>query len=817
MKALALKFLIFFSVLLSLQTTVAALYPPALPEEILKLDQQLDQGLDLIYLGDSTLTYPVGEVTTAEILQEQLPEYSVGEIAHPAYNFDLYRYYADYIVREDTPVEAAIIPINMRSFSPEWDLRPNYQFEREKTVLTFGPLLSRILYRPLDTLGGFNPAISNDTFLAATVFNGEKAVGRVADFEELIGNTSAAQNADLEFAYYVNVPSEEEVEALSGLLTYYYMYNLSPEHRKLHSMLATGRLLKNNGIEPIFYITPINYELGERYLGEEFRQQVADNVALVEETLRQENIEPLNLVFDLEAYNFIDTEHLTENGKSYVAGELADIIEPDEPTYAASRNPKDGGPRRAVVVGPTLPASERPVLEAQPTASPPSRRPAGQAETAVEPTPALTPTRPANLTQSPGAEVQGEPTAEPTPAGAASPTAPQPTPTSTRVIPSGGLSAGSEPGDVTAVEFIRSYQPAGNYNVDLYRLRYQTYDRQDRPVEVRANVYLPRPAKAESFPVVVYGGGTTGLEANCAPLDELARGGNWGSYHYHMLEYAAQGFITVWPEWQGFEEGGEIHPYFLAEPQGRTMLDSARAVYRFFDEPQAAHLAAGPAEAVFFGGYSSGGHAAFAAKDLAAEYAPELPVKGIFGHGPTTDPTTLLSESPIFSPYLVYAYRTLLGDDVIAPSQVFQDRWLANFEADATSRCVDNIFVYYSFSGRQMYRPEFREALAADRLQNIWPAFKRALEANSAGLAASGTDIPVLILQGTADTVVTPGSQEAFAAELCRLGHDVTFNIYRAVSHADTRRVSFWDTLAWLRSVAQNESVESDCATLTAP
>lgn len=786
MKALAVKFIIFVVVLLSLQTTVAALFPPALPEEILELEQQLDQGVDIVYLGDSTLTYPLGEVTTADILQEQLPDYTVGEVAHPAYNLDLYRRYAEYIVRQDAPVEAVIMPINMRSFSPEWDLRPNYQFEREKMVLTLGLPLSRILYRPLDTLGGFNASISNDTFLRATVFNGEKPVGRVADFEKLIGNNpAAAQNADLEFAYYVNVPSEEETEALSGLLTYYYMYNLSPEHRKLQSMVATGRLLKHNGIDPIFYVTPINYELGERYGGDLFRQRVTDNVTLVEEALRQENIEPLNLLLDLEAYNFVDTEHLTENGKSYVAGKLADVFDPRSPTYSASRNAKDGGPRRAVVVG----------------------------EIADPPGPLETPVSEPQLEASPspaGAPDEGD-------SSAVTQAPPGPTPTSTRVLPAGGLPAGSEPGQVAAVEFLRTFQPAGNYEVDLYRLHYQTYDRDDQPVEVRANVYIPRSGKEETFPILVYGGGTTGLKANCAPLDELARGGNWGSYHYQMLEYTAQGFITVWPEWQGFKSESAIHPYFLAEPQARTMLDSVRAVYRFFDGSVATELAATPQEAVFLGGYSSGGHAAFAAKDLAHDYAPELPVKGIFGHGPTTDPETLLIESPIFSPYLIYAYRTLLGDTVIAPNRVFQDRWLADFEVDVTTRCVDNAFAYYSFSARQMYRPEFREALAAERLQSISPAFKRALDANSAGLSQRGADIPILILQGTADTVVTPDSQAAFAAELCRLGHKVTFNVYRAVSHADTRRVSFWDTLAWLRSQANGEAPESDCATLTAP
>lgn len=769
MKVFFLKLLLFVAALLTMQMVGASLYPPDLPDEILQLDRHLRNGADIIFLGDSTVIYPAGEVSTAEILQEFQPQHTVGQVAHPAYNLDLYRYYAGYVTRSYQRPKAVVIPINMRSFSPEWDLRPIYQFEPEKAVLTYGPRLAAIFYRPFDILGGFDPAMSQQDFLNVPVFNGQTPGGRVADFERLLSNGPfESQPNDVETAYYSNLPSEDESETLEDMLIYYYMYELTPAHRKIQSMLLASRLLKASGIEPIFYITPINYELGDKALGEAFRRRIIANVAVVEAALRTEQAEPLNLVFELEAYNFFDSEHLTENGKARVAEALASIIDPLPP-------------RRSPPPSSSTPATNRPGVAT------------------VEPQPAAS-----ELTEAPNVT----PT---TPTPAASPIAP--TPTNTRVVPlSSAPSAGQ--GTISGVEFIGAFEPVGNYAVDLYRVRYRTLSRDERPVDVRANIYIPQTADEPAFPVLVYSGGTTGLSPACAPLNELRQDENWGGYHYQMLEYAAQGFIVVWPNGQGFDDSQPAHPYFIAESQGRTMLDAARAVYGFFDEAVATELAVEPMAAVFFGGYSSGGHAAFAAKDLASRYAPDLMVKGVIGHGPTTNIEILLKENPIFSPYLIYAYHAFFGAEVVDPVRVFQDRWLASFKADVMAKCVDDIFSYYSPNARLIYRPEFREALYSDRLQSFWPSFGQLLRANAAGLSPAGNHIPALILQGTADMVVTPPSQKQFVTSLCRLGNRVTYLTYPAINHAETRRVSFRDAITWMHDLAEDNLPESSCSSL---
>jgi acetyl esterase/lipase len=372
--------------------------------------------------------------------------------------------------------------------------------------------------------------------------------------------------------------------------------------------------------------------------------------------------------------------------------------------------------------------------------------------------------------------------------------------------------AEQQAGELVSADYWNTFEPVGNYTIDLYRIRYKTVDQNQQITEVEANLYVPKVTEPTEFPVLLYGPGTTGLNDKCAPLLEFSSGKNWGAYHSYMLEYTAQGLIGILPNYQGFDDPDLKHPYFIAEFQARALLDAARAAYHFFD--QSSEIQARPLEAVFMAGYSSGGHAVFAAKDFAASYAPELPFKGVIGHGPTTNIETLFKEAPVFSPYVVQSYRDFYGPEVIDPADIFLDRWVERFEADVMARCVDDLFRYYSSNSREMYRPEFREALYGDRLPEMAPAFEAAIAENVAGLSPDGTDIPVLILQGTADQIVTPPSQRQFALDLCQLGNHVTFMSYPAVNHPNIRRASFSDTINWIENAAQGDLPESSCATL---
>jgi dienelactone hydrolase len=488
-------------------------------------------------------------------------------------------------------------------------------------------------------------------------------------------------------------------------------------------------------------------------------------------------------------------EHLREIGKVHVAEQLAAAL---EPRVTRAARAAQGGQ-----VTPTLPLSAS--NTATPTATltptqPPSPTPLPTI-TRPRPTAAVTPTPAATLS----ATVE---TPASTPTATASPI-PTPTPTSTpQEKPPGGT--------IVEIEYLWRSRPNGNYPVDMYRLRFQTLDENDQIAETQADLFIPYVETETTFPILVHAPGTTGIGDGCAPLNEQILERNWGSYRVHSLAYAAQGYVVIFPNGLGFDDPDRTHPYFIAELQAHVLLDAARAVYNLADDLSVGDTRARPAKAVFFMGYSSGGHAAFAAKDWVGTYAPELSVKGIIGHGPTTNVETLLREDPVFSPYIIYAYRDFYGDEVIDVADVLDSQWVPAFDTDVTRKCVDDIFVHYSRSARAMYTPEFREILYGGKLDTAFPLFAEKLSANDTGVL-NGRKTSVLILQGTGDTVVTPDSQRAFRDRLCEQGNLVTYLEYSAVPHAEIRRTSFGDTLWWMQRIAQGEILKGDCEAINLP
>jgi len=354
------------------------------------------------------------------------------------------------------------------------------------------------------------------------------------------------------------------------------------------------------------------------------------------------------------------------------------------------------------------------------------------------------------------------------------------------------------------------------YDVDVYRIWFRTRDENDNLIAVQADLRFPRVADPTEFPVFVYGAGTTGIASKCAPLNEQFAGRNWGNYRTHMLSYASQGFITIIANWEGYDDRDRTHPYFVAELEGRVMLDAARAVYSFFQDPPNADILARPSTAVFLGGYSQGGHGAFAAGRIAPSYAPELEIKGLIGHAMSPDVEGLMYDSPRYSPYIVYAYRKFYGEQVIDPVDVFLANWTSAFEEDVTSKCIDDVFDYYPNTATRLYTPEFRDALYNDRLAEAFPEFKAKLDLNDSS-NKSYPSVPMLIQHGAADPIVKVRTIESFVSDMCSQGHNVTYRLYPGIDHFQTRQGCFGDTILWMRQILDGDTPASNCSRVAAP
>lgn len=288
-------------------------------DELARLNRYLREKADIIYFGDSSV-YAEGKDdsdhrTIAGMLRDMAPQYSLESVTHAAYHIGIYLEFCKYIVRQRYRPSVIIIPINMRSFSTDWDRQPHYQYEIQRIILRGGLLKTILLafYKPLKIFKYNFFTISQQEFKESPVFYGHRQVGKVKDFNNSSYSKYSAKN-------------------MKNQIIYAYMYGLSPfpQHRKLKALVEAARLLKKNNIKPIFYITPIDWETGEKYLPGEFRKQMGENTRLIVSLLSAEGVEILDISTALPTHFFYwhlyPNEHMNQRGRLYVAEQLSSIL-----------------------------------------------------------------------------------------------------------------------------------------------------------------------------------------------------------------------------------------------------------------------------------------------------------------------------------------------------------------------------------------------------------------------------------------------------------------------------------------------------------
>ncbi len=344
-----------------------------------------------------------------------------------------------------------------------------------------------------------------------------------------------------------------------------------------------------------------------------------------------------------------------------------------------------------------------------------------------------------------------------------------------------------------AAPFGRFGIPAVENAVDVYRMQFVTTGLGGEVAVVAASLFVPVEPARGSAPLYVFGSGTTGLGDVCAPSREADLPQPLGMYREYLAPYAGRGLVTVFPDYLGFEDPTRPQAYFHAASEAHVMLDAARAVRALFAEaPWLGVLE----DAVLMGGYSQGGHAAFAAADLRPWYAPEIPLLGMIGYGATTDVLPLFAEGPFYAPYVIASWSAIYGSEQVDAAAVLAERWLPTLEREAVTVCVDRAQQIYPFDIDLMYTPEFARALRQGTLDRDFPGLHALFVENNTGL--SGHGLPALMVQGGQDVIVHDRTQERFVRLLCAEGSDVLYLNVRDARHRETRPAGFEASVAWM-------------------
>lgn len=290
-------------------------------QQIALLEDCVRQQPQIIYFGDSVLDLrgPTDKgKTIPEMLQDLLPVNFVRSVNHDAYKANEYLLICRYFFRKKYYPKLMIIPINLRSFSPSLYDNPARQFKYLKAALAndINLYLFRLFPRPFFAIVNFiDPAITVEEYGNILVYDGERSLGKIPDYDKLDFRNCS-------------------IEDIEKDIICKYMYSLSNSQEKLAYLTDLVKLLKKENIGVVYYITPIDYETGTRYLGKRFIDKVNSNILVLQKIFKENNVEnPLDLVFALKSDSFYWEksvyEHLDEKGRRLVAQEIAKMIKDD--------------------------------------------------------------------------------------------------------------------------------------------------------------------------------------------------------------------------------------------------------------------------------------------------------------------------------------------------------------------------------------------------------------------------------------------------------------------------------------------------------
>ena len=257
---------------------------------------------------------------------------------------------------------------------------------------------------------------------------------------------------------------------------------------------------------------------------------------------------------------------------------------------------------------------------------------------------------------------------------------------------------------------------------------------------------------------------------------------------YVLDRVVREGWAVVAPDYTGLGTAGP-HAYLVGDPSGRDVLDAVRAAQQLDD--------ASLTGSTVVWGHSQGGSAALWTGIVAPDYAPEVDLRGVAALAPASNGPDLVANLPdlavgaLFEAYLVEGYARTYDDvtyaDVVRPGARIAVREMA-------ARCLADTGVVVS-------------ALTSVVLQEpIWKnpdpytgAFGRRLSENSPD---GPMEVPLLVAQGTGDTVVLASAQDVYVAQRCENGYPVDYRRYDGLGHlqlVNSRSPLIRELVVWTR------------------
>ena len=309
-------------------------------------------------------------------------------------------------------------------------------------------------------------------------------------------------------------------------------------------------------------------------------------------------------------------------------------------------------------------------------------------------------------------------------------------------------------------------------------------------------LFIPdSPAPPEGRPVVAWAHGTLGMGDACAPSRSANPLGDTDNWLDQMMQL---GWVVAATDYVGI---GTPDPnlYLVAQSEVRDVVNAVRAA-RNVPEAQA-----GTRYAAW--GHSQGGHSSIWTGHLGEEYAPELELVGVAAAAPALELADIVGAqwdtlvgwvigSNVVESWPQY-YSDLPVQEVLTP--VGQD-----IDSRLASDCV-------SQAGKEAL---VRKALG-QKFFSVDPTSAHAWSAAADDQTPPPlpADMPVLIAQGTADTVVLPWPNAIVQEEWCAAGSTLSMLWMGGVNHVPAATTAGPSVVAWLNDRFAGRPAPRTCDT----
>lgn len=349
-----------------------------------------------------------------------------------------------------------------------------------------------------------------------------------------------------------------------------------------------------------------------------------------------------------------------------------------------------------------------------------------------------------------------------------------------------------------------------------WKVLYRSTLHDGRAVAVSGLVIAPaRKVPPRGRPVIAWAHGTVGGARRCAPSMPGNPARDLASYYTYsspyfidvgvpaLTRFLKAGYVVTATDYQGLGTPG-VHQYLVGATEARNVLDSVKAAKQI--------STAGAGDDVVTLGWSQGGGAAiFAGQAAAAPYGRPLRVRGIAALAPAAD---IGPEFALRTPRGPASISSPSHDAVLALN-VFRGFAAAYPELETSSvvtragaPALNALYVQCTIHVADVLQELGTDPTAMFK-RPIPLGWQRRLDENTAGQAT--TVAPVLVMQGTADTVVNPNGTTQYVERACRFDRAVDYSVYQGANHQTIPFVAQDRYLRWIRDRFAGRPAPSDC------